>query len=249
MPTTQFINCRKCIGGQLISEPLTIDSNGLIIANTPLPENTITIDLQNAILSPGYLELQINGALGFHFAHLTDPETYASGVKKLSHYLPSTGVTGFYPTVPTVHSHVFQSVLTHLQPQDVEGGAAVLGAHVEGPFLAPEKKGAHDEKNMHVPRNSESKDVYAHDVYGDDNLRKAVKILTLAPELGGSLEMINYLTTDYGIKVSMGHSAATYEEGRRGMDAGASLLTHTFNAMNPLHHRNPGLVGELKIVR
>lgn len=114
----------------------------------------------------------------------------------------------------------------------------MLGAHVEGPFLAPSKKGAHDAANMHVPR-----EVSLELVYGKENLEKSIRVLTLAPELPGALEHIENLTKEYGIRVSMGHSAASHEEGDRGMRAGASLLTHTFNAMNPLHHREPGLVG------
>jgi N-acetylglucosamine-6-phosphate deacetylase len=239
MPATQYINCRQCRGGQLISEPLTIASNSLIISNSPLPPDTIFVDLNNAIISPGYIELQINGALGFHFAHYTDSEAYTAGVKKLSQYLPSTGVTAFYPTVPTVPPNVFHSVLPYLIPQEFENGAAVLGAHVEGPFLAPEKKGAHDAANMHLPSTSS-----LQDIYGQENLENAIKILTLAPELPGSLDLIKTLTSQHNIRVSMGHSKASYSQGIDGMEAGASLLTHTFNAMNPLHHRDPGLVGK-----
>ena len=78
---TQYINCRQCISGSLFSSPLTIDSNGLIIPNSPLPENTQTIDLENAIISPGFLELQINGALGFHFAHYGESATYKQALE------------------------------------------------------------------------------------------------------------------------------------------------------------------------
>jgi N-acetylglucosamine-6-phosphate deacetylase len=235
---TQFINCRKCVNGTLISSPLTVDSNGIIIPNTPLPENTQTVDLQNAIISPGFLELQINGALGFHFAHYEEPATYQAGVEKLAKYLPKTGVTGFYPTVPTVNSSVFKQVLPFLRPRECTDSASVLGAHVEGPFLAPSKKGAHDAANMHSPASST-----LEDIYGEDNLRDSIKVLTLAPELPGALGHIDKLTKEYGVRVSMGHSAADYQQGKEGMKAGANLITHTFNAMNPLHHRDPGLPG------
>jgi len=233
----QFV-CRQCVNGSLISSPLTIDSNGFIIPNSPLPPNTETIDLQNAIISPGFIELQINGALGFHFAHFKDPASYQASVEKLAKYLPSTGVTGFFPTVPTVSSDVFQQVLPFLKPDEIPGGASVLGAHVEGPFLAPSKKGAHNAANMHIPKKTS-----LDKAYGEENLSNSIKILTLAPELAGAISHIETLTKDYNIRVSMGHSAATYSQGLEGMKAGASLLTHTFNAMNPLHHREPGLAG------
>ena len=154
MPPVQFVNCRQCKGGQLVSEPLTVDTNGLIIPNSPLPQETIEINLKNAIISPGFLELQINGALGFHFAQFKDRESYQAGVRTLAQYLPSTGVTGFFPTVPTVAAKVFHSVLPLLQPNDEPDSASVLGVHVEGPFLAPSKKGAHDAANMHIPAKS-----------------------------------------------------------------------------------------------
>ena len=73
--------------------------------------------------------MQINGALGFHFAHYSESDKYEQGVTKLSRYLPSTGVTGFYPTIPTVSKEVFQGALPYLKPKDIENGASVLGAH------------------------------------------------------------------------------------------------------------------------
>lgn len=189
------------------------------------------------MIAPGFIELQINGALGFHFAHYLTPETYQAGVEKLARYLPSTGVTGFYPTIPTVTKDVFKKSLPFLSPKDIESGASVLGCHVEGPFINPSKKGAHDAANMHIPSVSS-----LEDIYGEENLRRSIKILTLAPELPGALEHIKRLR-GYGIAVSMGHSAATLEQGVAGHQAGANLITHTFNAMNPLHHREPGLAG------
>jgi N-acetylglucosamine-6-phosphate deacetylase len=237
--TKQFINCHQCIAGKLVSAPLTVDPNGLIIPNSPLPEGTQTVDLKNATISPGFLELQTNGALSFHFAHYSGPAAYQAGVRKLAKYLPSTGVTGFYPTIPTVSSQVFQGALPFLKPHDDPDAASVLGAHVEGPFLAPSKKGAHDAANMHIPATSS-----LETIYGKANLVDSIRVLTMAPELPGALGHIKILKERYGIHVSMGHSAANHQQGLEGMKAGANLLTHTFNAMNPLHHREPGLAGE-----
>ena len=237
--TKQFINCHQCIAGKLVSAPLTVDFKGLIVPNSPLPEGTQTVDLKNAIISPGFLELQTNGALGFHFAHYSEPAAYQAGVRKLAKYLPSTGVTGFYPTIPTVSSQVFQDALPFLKPHNDPDAASVLGAHVEGPFLAPSKKGAHDAANMHIPATSS-----LETIYGKANLVDSIRVLTMAPELPGALGHIKILKERYGIHVSMGHSAANHQQGLEGMKAGANLLTHTFNAMNPLHHREPGLAGE-----
>lgn len=239
MVQTQFVNCRQCIHGNMVEAPLTVDENGIIISNEECNEDARVIDLENSIIAPGFIELQINGALGFHFANYVDPISYEEGIQKLSQYLPSTGVTAFYPTVPTVPSDVSHRVLPCLNPFDSYSGASVLGAHVEGPFLAPSKKGAHNEENMHTPTSSS-----LESVYGEANLRSTIKIVTMAPELSGASEHIKSLAGEYEIAVSMGHSAASYDEGMKGMEAGATLLTHTFNAMNPLHHREPGLAGK-----
>lgn len=242
MAITQFINCRLCINGEIISQPLIFSSEGILsLQNTCANDDINSIDLDNAILAPGLIELQTNGALGFHFAHEKPPAEYQVGVEKLAKYLPSTGVTSFFPTVPTVPSTVFQQVLPQLRPQDFAGGASVLGSHVEGPFIAPSKKGAHDASNMHSPSEKS-----LEDVYGEKNLRESIRVLTLAPELPGAAQHIERLRTVYGIHVSMGHSAASHEEGLAGLRAGANLLTHTFNAMNPLHHREPSLPGKQK---
>lgn len=239
MTTIQFTNCRQCKRGKLVSTPLTISPSGMIIPNSPVPPDTLQVDVKNAIISPGFIELQINGALGFHFARFEDQESYEGGVRSLAQYLPSTGVTGFYPTVPTVAKEVFHAVLPFLQPSDRDDAAAVLGAHVEGPFLTPLKKGAHDAANMHVPA-----DTALETVYGKPNLMQSIRQVTLAPELPGALDHIKTLVNTYNIKVGMGHSAATYVDGTNGMGAGATLLTHICNAMNPLHHREPGLAGK-----
>lgn len=240
MTVTQFVNCRQCINGEFISQPLTFSSAGIISASDIKADNIQTIDLRNAIIAPGFIELQTNGALGFHFAHEKPSAEYQAGVQKLAKYLPSTGVTAFFPTVPTVPSAVFKQVLPHLIPQDLSDGASVLGSHVEGPFIAPSKKGAHDASNMHIPSEKS-----LEDVYGEENLRDSIRVLTLAPELPGAVGHIKKLSNEYGIHVSMGHSAATHEEGVMGQKAGANLITHAFNAMNPLHHREPGLPGTL----
>jgi N-acetylglucosamine-6-phosphate deacetylase len=236
---TQFINCHQCINGNLISKPLTINSSGQIIPNSPLPAHTQIVDLKGSIISPGFIELQINGALGFHFAHFSNATVYQENERKLARYLPKTGVTGFYPTVPTVSAKVLREVLPFLGPSELVGAASVLGAHVEGPFLSPSKKGAHDETLLQLPR-PESLEA----VYGRDNLVNSVRLLTLAPELPGALSRIKTLTKEYNIRVSMGHSNASFEEAKAGLEAGANLITHTFNAMKPLHHREPGLVGK-----
>ncbi|KXS93650.1 hypothetical protein AC578_5318 [Pseudocercospora eumusae] len=233
-------NVRLCIDGQLHPQAqLDIDTGTGKIVESGDCRNHNTIDLDNAIVAPGFLELQTNGLRGFHFTHFTDAETYTENLKRVAEYLPRTGVTGFYPTVPTVASQEFKKVLPCLAPHHLPNAAAILGAHAEGPYLQPLKNGAHNASLFQSPT------VPAEDIYGQEGLA-ATKVVTLAPENEGSLDLVKTLTQQ-GIMVSLGHSNATYNEGLAAVEAGAKCLTHTLNAMAPLHHRDPGLAGLVAI--
>ncbi|KAI9748706.1 MAG: hypothetical protein M4579_007145 [Chaenotheca gracillima] len=234
----RFVNCRQCIGGSLVDRDLCVSVETGRILEQDYSGAAEEVDLQGAIISPGFLEVQTNGLIGFHFTHYENDEQYLTQLRRVSEYLVSTGVTGYYPTVPTVSAENFQKILPSLKPRSFPNGADVLGAHAEGPFLAASRKGAHNEKLLHVPAQDS-----AETVYGAENLQKSVKIVTIAPELEGSTATISSLRHDYDIRVSLGHSAADYDTGVAGLDAGATMVTHIFNGMNPLHHRNPGLAG------
>lgn len=141
--------------------------------------------------------------------------------------------------------------LRHKPSRTPEDGAESLGAHVEGPFLNPTKNGIHDANVMRQA--STFKDI--EDCYGVDNLlplegthaqQSGIKKITLAPERGNIRELIPELRSR-GIICSIGHSEATYEEASSAVAAGATMITHLFNAMRPLHHRNPGIFGVLGI--
>lgn len=115
----------------------------------------------------------------------------------------------------------------------------MLGAHVEGPYLHPSKHGAHNPAYLLTPS-----DHPYESIYGTENLESVIKLITLAPELPGSLDLITSLRTKYPhIRISLGHSSSDYQTGLDALSKGASCLTHTFNAMQPLQHREPGLVG------
>jgi N-acetylglucosamine-6-phosphate deacetylase len=131
-------------------------------------------------------------------------------------------------------------VLPSLLPRHIPHSASLLGAHVEGPYLHPSKKGAHNASLFSTASTA------ASSIYGSTNLHNVVKLVTLAPELPDSESLIKSLV-DQGIKVSMGHSTATYEQGLVGLNAGASCLTHTLNAMPPFNSRDPGLAGLISL--
>lgn len=108
--TTTFTNCRVCRAGQLVHEDLLVShETGQIVDS---PGESEVVNLGGAIIAPGFIELQTNGMKGFHFTHFEDGRTYTQKIDEIARYLPSTGCTGFYATVPTVSSHDFKKVNT-----------------------------------------------------------------------------------------------------------------------------------------
>ncbi|KAI1109318.1 carbohydrate esterase family 9 protein [Nemania sp. NC0429] len=256
---TKFTNCRILRGNRLVDEDLWVDSvTGKIIPSQAafyddliLPDDVI--NLGGRILAPGLIECQLNGAFGFNFSTLLEPAAYAKKIREVNRQLVTTGVTSYMPTITSQRSEIYKSALPHLAPsgdyQVAEDGAESVGAHVEGPFLSPTKNGIH---NVDVLRQADSFEDL-EDCYGAGNLQgeniyrpAAVKMITAAPELGQMTALIPELTRR-GIIYSIGHSEATYEEASEAVAAGATMITHLFNAMRPLHHRNPGIFGVLGI--
>ncbi len=192
------------------------------------------ITLPTGVLAPGLVDLQVNGYYGADFVDAT-AEQWASIRRRLL----ETGVTAFMPTfitapVPRLASALKRTaeVLRGLPA----GGARVLGVHVEGPFISPRRHGAHNTDWMCDP----TPDAVAELLAAAPGL---LKLHTLAPELPGALAAIRQLAAA-GVLVSVGHSNATAAEVAAAADAGARMVTHLFNAQRPLHHREPGVVGQ-----
>ena len=196
------------------------------------------IDLQGDWLSLGGIDLQINGGLGLAFPDL-EPQ-YFPKLTEICQYLWEQGIDGFMPTIVTTSIDKIQRSLSTIAefiqtvPQD-KPTAKILGVHLEGPFLNPSKRGAHPQEHL-LPLTLEQ----VQRVLGD--YANVVKIITLAPELDPTDTIIPYLT-NLGIIVSLGHSQATAEQAERAFNLGARMVTHAFNAMPSLHHREPGLLG------
>ena len=183
--------------------------------------------LEAEVVAPGYVDLHVHALDG---RGLVGPG--APDVEGLSQALLSRGVTSFLAT--TVATPVDDLVELVRSTQGAElTGARLLGCHLEGPWLAPGHAGAQDRSALSLP-----------DLAALDRLVQAGPpvLLTLAPELPGALEVIAR-AVDAGVVVSLGHSGATYAHAAAAVDAGASHVTHCFNAMSGLHHREPGLVG------
>ncbi|KAL6710675.1 hypothetical protein ACN47E_007732 [Coniothyrium glycines] len=237
---TLFTNCRYILNGELVDDHLVIsDESGLILKREGYIGGE-AVDLDDNIIAPGFLELHTNGANGFHFTHYDEERTYAGKVDEIARHYASQGVTGFWATIPTVKSNEFQRILPSLRPRSIPNSASLLGAHVEGPYLHHTKKGAHNAALF------QQCSVSPTSVYGISNLQNTVKLVTLAPELPDSAALTKTLTSQ-GIKVSMGHSTATYDDGLSGLKAGATGLTHTLNAMPPFASREPGLAGLISL--
>jgi N-acetylglucosamine-6-phosphate deacetylase len=113
MATTVFTNCRVCEGGRLVQKNLVVSNDTGRIVDGDSSSGESTVDLDGAIIAPGLIELQTNGMRGFHFTHFEDEQSYAQKVDDVARYLPSTGCTSFYATIPTVSSDDFKKVVHH----------------------------------------------------------------------------------------------------------------------------------------
>ncbi|KAK7753532.1 N-acetyl-glucosamine-6-phosphate deacetylase [Diatrype stigma] len=270
---TKFTNCRILKGDSLVKEDLWVNgitgkimrSQAAFYDEFATPDEVI--DLGGRILSPGFIECQLNGAFGFNFSTLlASPAAYAKKMREVNRRLVATGVTSYLPTLTSQRAEIYQTALPHLGPsgyrQVAEDGAESLGAHCEGPFLSPTKNGCH---NVDVLREAETfADLEA--CYGAANINPAshshshsdgeddeeecysppipIKMITAAPERGQMKKLIPALVAR-GIVSAVGHSEATYEDASEAVAAGSTMITHLFNAMRPLHHRNPGVFGVL----
>jgi N-acetylglucosamine-6-phosphate deacetylase len=187
-----------------------------------------TLDATGLVVAPGLIDLQCNGAGGIDLT--AEPER----LWEVAAILPRWGVTAWLPTIVTSPEEVRQRALAALAASPpTPFGAAPLGLHFEGPFLAPERRGAHAPTHLHAPDSA----------LIDGWSRKAgVALVTLAPELPGASDVLAELV-DRDVVVSLGHTSATAAEAAAAVDLGARAVTHLFSAMAPLHHREPGLVG------
>lgn len=186
-------------------------------------------DIEASVIAPGLIDLQYNGGFGVEIGDS------AGSILHVAERLPRTGVTAFLPTLVTSPPDVYAAAFAAFDEaaRAPARGARPLGMHLEGPFLAPLFAGAHDREWLERadPRSFDA-------LLGASGLA----MMTLAPERPGALDRIARLAAR-GVVASIGHTAATYDEVLAGIDAGATMVTHLFNAMSPFTHRAPGAVG------
>ncbi|MGF1472284.1 MAG: N-acetylglucosamine-6-phosphate deacetylase [Rubrobacteraceae bacterium] len=181
----------------------------------------------SGVMCPGFIDLQINGSFG------VDVGADEDGLGTLAAKLPSTGTTSFLPTAISWPVGRYRDFLGRLEGAAPVYGAQILGAHLEGPFLAPARKGAHDPANLRTVDPGLLEEILE---------AGQVRMMTVAPELPGA-EKAARILQENGVVSSIGHTDATYEEVLRAPDRGFSAATHLYNAMSPFGHRAPGAVG------
>jgi N-acetylglucosamine-6-phosphate deacetylase len=226
-------------GKSLIDHPRVTMEDGRIAAistreSGALPAGARVLDFPGATLAPAFFDVHTHGAMGHDLMEAT-PEA----LQAVSSFLATRGVGNFLVTTVTAPIDTTMRSLEGLarllaQPP-VEGQAHPIGIHLEGPFLSHAKRGVHPPANLLEP-----------DIATFDRFFEAaggyMRLMTLAPELPGAAELAAHATAR-GVRISMGHSNATGAETRTSMAAGAVSATHTFNAMRPLDHREPGILG------
>ncbi|AAP99238.1 MULTISPECIES: N-acetylglucosamine-6-phosphate deacetylase [Prochlorococcus] len=218
---------------------IKVDEDGKILSLNPMSDTTPVKgeDWSGDWISPRAVDLQINGGLGLSFVDL-DIQQLPKLIELLD-FLWAEGVEAISPTLVSCSIKALRNsldVFRLARQQSSSSRCKLLGAHLEGPFLSKDFKGAHDSKHICLP----SLLALEERIRG---FEKEITLVTLAPELPGSLEVISKLR-ELGIIISLGHSAADSETSNLAFKSGVSMITHIFNAMPGLHHRFPGPIGE-----
>lgn len=213
----------------LVNKVLVFDKGKIIGIVDEVPNGAEVIDANKMIVSPGFVDVHIHGSMGHDVMDGT-----VTAIKEISAGIAQYGTTSFLPTTMTMaKDDVYQSleVIRALQGEEIEG-AGVLGAHLEGPFINVKYKGAQNEKFVVTPDYE-----WIHD-FSD-----VIKLVTYAPEMDANLEFTKRVKAETGITLSIGHSNATYTQAMDAINQGCSHVTHLFNGMPSIHHRDPGIVG------
>jgi N-acetylglucosamine-6-phosphate deacetylase len=221
-------------GNRILAPGYVAVTGGVIQAvGQGVPPRPADVVLPSGKLLPGFVDLQVNGYFGEEFRS-AGPAGWASVAARL----PQTGTTAFLPTFITAPPGVLAQALraaAALIP-GLPAGARALGVHAEGPFISPARRGAHNAAWIIEPSPQAVAELL-------DAGRGVLRLVTLAPERPGGMAATAALARA-GVLVSVGHSDATARQVAEAADRGARMVTHLFNAQRPLHHREPGVVGQ-----
>lgn len=227
-----------------IQNPLLVAEDGLISevssrSGKEVPGNAALVDFGDTVLAPGFVDIHMHGGAGLDVMRAA-----SSDLPRLGKFLITHGVTGYFPTTVAAPLEATYAALGRLADA-IEAAASngnslqarPLGIHLEGPFLSHKRRGVHPPENLLAP----TLEIF-------ERLWQAahghVRMLTIAPEIPGAMEVIAEAARRK-ICVSMGHSDAEMPIAQDAVKAGARHATHTFNAMRPLDHRDPGIIGEV----
>lgn len=204
--------------------------NGRIAGDVSQLTDRTEIDAEGLYVLPGLVDIHSHGAVGHDFS---DGDT--EGLKEILKYEYAHGITSYCPTSMTVEKEMLRHIFSAMGNwQDEEGMSHVAGINMEGPFLDAGKKGAHREECILPPDPELFREL-------NEACGRRIRLVTLAPNMENALEFIRELKEE--TVISLGHSAADYDTAREALEQGASHVTHLYNAMNPLGHRAPGLIG------
>ncbi len=228
----RFKNFKVLRDGKFCREDIWVEGEKIVSSRKIVHQE---IEGNGLILAPGLIDAQINGALGLDFSSEVDI-LEKNALVKASLYLPKTGVTAFLPTIVSSSSKTYRNIVPLISGiEKGYPGAEILGWHLEGPFISPEMKGAHCQEKL------------SNFSFGIDSLYKLygnlsdVLMVTLDPNLEGALDIIRHLVS-LNIIVSAGHTNCPIRELEQYMHSGLRCLTHLFNCMPAIHHREPGIV-------
>lgn len=226
-----IVNSRVFIEGDFVEGLVIVTQDGIITAvQKDIPSDTIIIDLNGNNIAPGFIDIQINGGEKFYF---TQSPTEAT----LHDICDASLCYGTTHTLPCLISSPKEKILEAIEVVQSfmqKHNKGVLGMHLEGPFLNLEKRGAHNKDTIRKPSNEELEEIIR---YGAG----VIKVMTIAPEQFSDEQIVMLL--DAGIVLSAGHSTMSYQQAQYYFDKGIHLVTHLYNAMTQMGHREPGTVG------
>lgn len=226
---------KAIINGKIVKQNEIVENKVLVFDNKILdicdnvPENCEVIDAKGMYISPGLIDIHIHGSKGSDVMDNT-----LQGINIISSSIAESGVTGYLPTTMSMNKEKIQKAFEVIKEAmtNENKGAKILGVHVEGPFINITYKGAQNSKYIVNPDFNLIKD------YTD-----IIKVISMAPEVDENFEFITKVKEETDITISICHSNATYKEATAAIEKGVSNITHLFNGMSPLNHREPGVVG------
>jgi N-acetylglucosamine-6-phosphate deacetylase len=236
MSVTAYVAEKIFTGDEwLTGKSVLVDEEGIIdsiVAEQDIPTGANKIFKEDCFIAPAFIDAQIYGAHGSLLAVEPTVET----LEKTLDYCRQGGAHHFQPTVATNTFEVFYKCIDAVKAYWNAGKPGVIGLHIEGPWISKAKRGAHIEELIHSPTLQEAKALLE---YG----KGVITMITIAPEVCSD-EVIE-LIKSYGVIISAGHSNATFQQATEGFNKGIPAATHLYNAMSPLQHREPGMVGAI----